>query len=191
MNTKHDQKSKMLIISPSNPEDLWESRWDIYLNAKEFKEKPLIGWISFAGEKEAGTIPMEIMILDPDNRNKGYGTEAIRIMSDWAFLHKNIFEITAVSEHENSGYIMALQKAGYVLREATRETEYYSITKQGTSWTGLYLAIGIVVGLVLAFILNNGWVGLGIGVFFCLVIGSSMDIKEKKFRESVTGRHFK
>lgn len=191
MSTKHDQKSKKLIISPSNPDDLWESRWNIYANLKELKQQPLIGWISFAGEKDAGTIPMEIEITDPEDRNRGYGTEAIRIMTDWVFLHKNIFEITAVSEHENSGYIMALQKAGFVLREASRETEYYSITKQGTSWTGLYLAIGIVVGLILAFILNNGWVGLGIGVFFCLVIGSSMDIKEKKYRESVTGKHYK
>lgn len=191
MSTKHDQKSRKLIISPSNPEDLWESRWDIYLNQKETKEKPLIGWISFAGEKNLGTIPMEVMIYNPDDRNKGYGTEAIRIMADWAFLHKNIFEITAVSEHENSGYIMALQKAGFVLREATREIEHYSITKQGTSWTGLYLLIGIVAGLILAFVLNNGWVGLGIGLISCLLIGSSMDLKEKKYRESVTGRHFK
>lgn len=186
--SKYELKSGKIIVRPTNESDLWSSPWDILLNDRDYNELPVIGYISFEGEKERGTIPISIEIFDKDNRNKGYGTEAIRLMTDWAFLHKNIFEITAVSEHENSGYIMALQKAGYVMREATREIEHYSIVREATTWTGLYLMIGIVVGLALGFVFGNGWVGLISGLLVCLAIGASMDLKEKTYRESVIGR---
>ena len=60
--------------------------------------------------------------------------------------------------------------------------------KQKTAWTGVYLIIGIVAGLVLGFVFNNGWAGLGVGVFVAVILGGSMDFKERKYRESVTGK---
>lgn len=185
---KYELKSRNLILTASDSEKPFDAHWDICLNDPGLIEKPKIGEISFEGEHFKGTIPIKIEIFDKCNRNRGFGTEAIEMMTDWAFDFRNIFEITAVSEHENSAYIMALQKAGYVLRKATRETEYYSIVKQKTAWSGLYLLIGVLVGFVLGFLLSNGWVGLGVGVLSCLIIGTSMDLKEKKYRESVLGR---
>ena len=183
--SKNLLKGNKVFIKPSNEDNPWEEPWDIYVVDGE-KEK--VGWVSFAGEKEKGTIPISIEIPNIHYRNRGFGTEALRLMTEFAFYHKNIFEIKTTAEHENSAYIMALQKAGFVYRDGTREIENYSITKQQTSWTGIYLFIGVIAGLIMGFVLNNGYAGLGIGVFIAVIIGGSMDFKEKKYRQSVTGK---
>ena len=183
--SKNMLKGNSIFIVPSNEENLWEEPWDIHVKDGE-KEK--IGTVSFAGEKARGCVPISIEIPDIHYRNRGFGTQALRLMTEWAFFHRNVFEIETTAEHENSAYIMALQKAGFVYREGTRETEHYSITKQKTSWTALYLIIGIIVGLALGIIVNNGYAGLGVGVFFAVIVGSSMDLKEKHYRESVVGK---
>ncbi|MBO4678411.1 MAG: GNAT family N-acetyltransferase [Lachnospiraceae bacterium] len=183
--SKNLLKGNKVFIKPSNDENLWEEPWDIYINDDE---KAKIGQVSFAGEKASGTIPISIAIPDPHHRNRGFGTEALRLMTEWAFYHRNIFEIQTETLHENSAYIMALQKAGFVFRGGTREVEQYSIIKQKSSWTGLYLFIGIIAGLIMGFVLNNTWAGLGIGIFVAVILGSSMDFKEKKYRESIIGK---
>ena len=50
--------------------------------------------------------------------------------------------------------------------------------------TGGYLIGFIVMG----FVFGNAWAGLGIGLFIALVLGTSMDFKEKKYRESIIGK---
>jgi len=183
--SKNTLKGSKVFIKPSNDDNLWEEPWDIYVVDGE-KEK--VGQVSFAGEKSMGTVPISIEIPDIHYRNRGFGTEALRLMTEWAFYHRNVFEIKTTSEHENSAYIMALQKAGFVYRGGTRFIEDYSIVKQKTSWTGIYLFIGILAGLIMGFVLNNAYAGLGIGVFIAVIIGGSMDFKEKRYRESVTGK---
>lgn len=178
-------KGSKVFIQPSVEDNPWEEPWNIYINDDE---KRLIGQVSFAGEKAAGCVPISIAIPDIHDRNRGFGTEALRLMTEWAFYHRNVFEIKTESLHENSGYIMALQKAGFVFRGGTREVEQYSIVKQKTSWTGIYVFIGIIAGLIMGFVFGNAWAGLGIGLFIALVLGTSMDFKEKKYRESIIGK---
>ena len=183
--SKNLLKGDKIFIVPSNDDNLWEEPWIIHIKDGE---KEVIGWVSFAGEKKAGTVPISIEIPNIHYRNQGYGTQALRLMTEWAFYHRNVFEIQTTAEHENSAYIMALQKAGFVFRDGTRFIENYSIVKQKTAWTGVYLIIGIVAGLILGFVFNNGWAGLGVGVFVAVILGGSMDFKERKYRESVTGK---
>ena len=183
--SKNMLKGRKVCVVPDDDNNLWEEPWNIYINDDS---KELIGQVSFAGEKTAGCVPISIAIPDVYDRNKGFGTEALRLMTEWAFYHRNVFEIKTESLHENSGYIMALQKAGFVFRGGTREVEQYSIVKQKTSWTGVYLFVGIVAGLIMGFVLNNSWAGLGIGIFIAVILGTSMDFKEKKYRESIIGK---
>lgn len=177
-------KGSKIFVKPSDDENLWEEPWNIYTNDDD---KELVGQVSFAGDKERGTVPISIVIPDIHFRNRGFGTEALRLMTEWAFYHRNVFEIKTTAEHENSAYIMALQKAGFVYRGGTRHIENYSIIKQKTAWTGIYLIVGIVAGLIMGFVFNNAWAGLGLGIFIAVILGSSMDFKEKKYRESVIG----
>lgn len=181
-------KSDTLMITPSNREDLWESEWNIAFR-KDDKEQ--IGTATFAGEKLLGTVPLNVELM-PKYRNRGLGTEIIRMMVNWAFLHKNIFEVVSKVEHENDKGVNALQKAGFVYRGIGEgKVETYSIVKAKTAWTGVYLVVGIFVGLLLGIVLNSLWLGFVIGIVASLCIGGIMDNSAAKYRESVTGESAK
>ena len=177
-------KSETITITPSNEEDLWESDWMI---AFRQGEKEQIGTASFAGEKLLGAIPLKVELAQK-YRNRGLGTEVIKMMVNWAFLHKNIYEVISQVEHENDKGVNALQKAGFVYRKNEGNVETYSIVKEKTVWTGVYLAVGIVMGLILGLVLNNAWLGFAVGLIFCLCVGKIMDYNAQKYRESVTGK---
>ncbi len=177
-------KSDTLTITPTDTEKLWESEWKIAFR-KDGKEQ--IGTATFAGEKILGTVPLNVELM-PEYRNRGFGTEIIRMMVNWAFLHKNIFEVISKVEHENDKGINALQKAGFVYRSIEGNVETYSIVKEKTSWTGLYLFIGICTGLLLGIVINSVWLGFILGIAAGLCIGGIMDNRATKYRESVTGK---
>ena len=179
---KYHLKTVDFTITPADENDLWETEWNIELRS----DAERIGTVSFAGEKARGTVPFTIE-LSESYRNRGYGTEAIRMMVDGAFLHRNVYEVTAVTEHENDKAVHALEKAGFVYRSREGKTEYYSITKQKTSWLGLYVCIGILVGMILAIVLGSAPIGMLLGILICVAIGVGMDASENKARERVTG----
>lgn len=177
-------KSEIITITPSNEEDLWESDWII---AFRKGEKEQIGTASFAGEKLFGAIPLKVELAQK-YRNKGLGTEVIKMMVNWAFLHKNIYEVVSRVEHENDKGVNALQKAGFVFRGKEGNVETYSIVKEKTAWTGIYVAVGIIMGLILGLVFNNAWLGFAIGFISCLCMGKILDYNALKYRESVTGK---
>lgn len=177
-------KSDIITITPSNVEDLWESNWII---AFRKGEKEQIGTASFSGEKLLGTVPLQVE-LAPKYRNRGLGTEVIKMMVNWAFLHRNVYEVISWVEHENDKGVNAVQKAGFVFRGNEGNVETYSIVKQKTVWTGVYLVVGIVVGMILGIVLNNVWLGFALGMVSSLCMGVIMDSNARKSRESVTGK---
>lgn len=177
-------KSEILTITPSNEEDLWESDWII---AFRKGEKEQIGTASFAGEKLLGAIPLKVELAQK-YRNRGLGTEVIKMMVNWAFLYKNIYEVVSRVEHENDKGVNALQKAGFVFRGKEGNVETYSIVKEKTAWTGIYVAVGIIMGLILGLVFNNAWLGFAIGFISCLCMGKILDYNALKYRESVTGK---
>ena len=185
---KYGFRSGDLMIRPVNEENLWEEKWDIILVPNGDTR---IGWFSFAGKKERVTVPIQIE-LEPLYRHRGYGTAALKMIREWAFLHKDIFEIEAVVSNEDKDTIHALERAGFIYREgSTVETgamEKYSITRQKTSWLGIYIVIGIFAGMILGIALGYIWVGLGISVFLGIVLASYLDYQEKKWREHITGK---
>lgn len=177
--------SSILSIVPSDEGALWNADWIIYL--KQEGETTQIGKVSFAGEKEYGEIPFYIELKE-EYRNQGYGTQAIRMMTGWAFKHGPVYEITAVTEHSNDKAVRALKKAGFVYREGDRRVETYSMVKPKTNWLGLYVIIGICVGLVLGVVISNSYIGLGIGLVVSVILGGSMDVASRKEREKITGK---
>ncbi|MFG6358880.1 MAG: GNAT family N-acetyltransferase [Acetatifactor sp.] len=177
-------KSDTITITPSNAEDLWESDWII---AFRKGEKEQIGTASFAGEKLLGAVPLKVELAQ-EYRNRGLGTEVIKMMVNWVFLYRNIYEVTSQVEHENDRGVNALRKAGFVFRGKEGQMETYSIIKEKTVWTGVYVVVGVVVGMVLGVVLNNVWLGFALGMVACLCMGAIMDSNALKYRESVTGK---
>ena len=187
MSKKYILKGTHVTIEPSDETKLWDEPWIIRCKTGEHEK---YGWVSFAGEKEKGTVPISIE-LEKLYRNRGIGTEVLLLMTQWAFCHRHVYEIITESSTENDSYIHALEKAGYVYRAGDRHNETYSIIKQKNSWTGLYVLIGIVAGFIMGFLFSNLWVGMTLAILISVIMGASMEIKEKKERESVVGKKIK
>lgn len=177
-------KSDTVTITPSDMDNLWESDWII---AFRKGEKEQIGTASFAGEKLLGAVPLNVELMTK-YRNRGLGTEIIRMMVNWAFLHKNVFEVVSKVEHENDKGVNALQKAGFVFRSNEGKVETYSVIKGKTVWTGAYVVVGIIVGMIFGIVINSVWLGFAIGFSASLCIGAIMDNNALKYRQSVTGK---
>lgn len=176
-------KASKFTIEPTDENDVWNCDWVI--TNRDDKEQ--MGTVSFAGEKALGTVPIRIELIQK-YRDRGIGTEVIRMMVDWAFLHKNVYEVTAVTEHENDRCINALQKAGFVFRDKEGKEETYSITKPKSTWTGLYIIIGFISGLILGIVFENSWLGMAMGIVAGVAAGAILDSGVRKDREKVTGK---
>ena len=188
---KYDYKSGNMLIKPTNEDDVWNSKWDIYLVEKGDHTK--IGWLSFEGEKVSGTVPIQIELL-PLYRKRGHGSSAIKMAREWAFLHRDVYEIEAYADKDNTDYINALQKCGFIYRNEPSiyksENEKYSVVRPKTAWTGIYVVIGVFVGVALGIIISSPWVGIVISLGIALALGTYMDSTERKHRREITGNKF-
>lgn len=75
----------------------------------------------------------------PDERGKGYGSEAVQIMVDYLFLNRDLVRIQAETHPDNAASTKVLEKTGFskegLIRKAFfsrgtwRDTALYSILK--------------------------------------------------------------
>ena len=185
---KYDYKSGNMLIRPTDEENIWECDWDIFLLTDEMTR---IGKLSFAGKKERGTVPISIELI-PLYRGRGNGTSALRMAREWAFLHKNIYEVEAFVDRDNEDCIGALMRANFIYRSdptiEKNDLERYSVVKPKSTWLGLYIIIGVAAGVILGLVIDIPWAGMVGGLGLAIAIGSYMDAKEKRQRLKVTGR---
>lgn len=65
-----------------------------------------------------------------EDRRKGYGTQALRMLLRFAFAELNLFRVTAVVPEYNTGAVALLQKFGFV-QEACRRK---ALERDGRRW---------------------------------------------------------
>lgn len=176
-------KTKEMFIEPLDEANIWEGDWVVTLRGEKDIE---IGSVSFAGQKLLGAVPIRVTLME-EYQNKGYGTLVFKLMTDFAFGYKNIYEVTGVTDSDNDKCIYAMEKAGFVRRKKEGKVETYSIIKPNSVWLSLYIYLGIIAGLIIGIVIASMWVGLVIGVVIGIAFGAMMDYREKKLRREVTG----
>lgn len=103
----------------------------------ERKDGTRIGYI--AHFKSKGCIGIGYMLVKGE-RGKGYGTEAIQMMVDYIFLHKDTVRVQAETHPDNVASQRVLEKAGFRFegrirksffsRGVYRDTAMYSILRE-------------------------------------------------------------
>ena len=74
--------------------------------------KVLIGNGGFTGAPFNGEVMIGYSVLEPYQR-KGYGTEAVRALVNWAFAHGSISQVVAEVLPDNRASIRLLEKCGF------------------------------------------------------------------------------
>jgi [ribosomal protein S5]-alanine N-acetyltransferase len=76
---------------------------------------------TLAGAAEVG------YAMHPGYRNKGYMTETVRALVEWAFTQDNCHRVTAETLRDNFASQRVLQKAGMTLERGTENMLYWKI----------------------------------------------------------------
>jgi RimJ/RimL family protein N-acetyltransferase len=88
--------------------------------------KAMIQWIEWTN----GNGFLRLGIGAAEDRRKGYGTQALRMLLRFAFAELNLYRITAAAPEYNEGAIALLQKFGF-LQEVCRRK---SLERDGRRW---------------------------------------------------------
>jgi RimJ/RimL family protein N-acetyltransferase len=94
-----------------------EKRWFII----EKKDGSRIGFIIHFPEDSLMTLGY---VLAPKERNKGYCTEAVKLMVDYLFLSKDLVRIQAKTRQENKASQKVLEKAGFKREGTVRQSMF-------------------------------------------------------------------
>ena len=71
--------------------------------------------------------PLSLFIGDRNSWGKGYATEAIRLVTDWAFTDLKLFKLFAYIYLENVGSLKAFKKAGFSLEGILKDEVFLSL----------------------------------------------------------------
>jgi RimJ/RimL family protein N-acetyltransferase len=88
--------------------------------------KALIQWIEWTN----GNGVLRLGIGAAEDRRKGYGTQALRMLLRFAFAELNLYRVTAVVPEYNEGAIALLNKVGFVQEVCRRK----SLERDGRRW---------------------------------------------------------
>ena len=88
--------------------------------------KAIIQWIEWTN----GNAWLRLGIGSADDRRKGYGTQALRMLLRFAFAELNLHRVTAMVPEYNDGAIALLQKFGFMQEVCRRK----ALERDGRRW---------------------------------------------------------
>ena len=128
-----------LLADWSNNLEFFSDMWFPQMSEAEWEKKydsftPDTKWF-FIEKKDGSRIGlvlsflngnfMEIgYILVPNERKKGYGSEAVKIIVDYLFLSKELVRVQAITGVDNSASHMVLEKAGFTKEGIIRKSAF-------------------------------------------------------------------
>ncbi|MEJ2385044.1 MAG: GNAT family N-acetyltransferase [Xanthomonadales bacterium] len=123
---------RAVLAQLDNPAEHGWSAW--YLLDAESAPPVAIGMCQFKGRPDAsGSVEISYAILDR-YRSRGYATEAVARLVEWAFGHQNVVQVTAETFPHLRSSIRVLEKIGMV--PAGAGSEYgvvrYAVRKSGS-----------------------------------------------------------
>ncbi len=168
------------LINPKNTEKPLTEDWIVSLKGASTGADVSadgVGSLRFENAALHGEITMDLD-LAPSYEKDSFVSEIFYSMARFAFRFNSVREISTVCRHENEHRVRGLERAGYVRREFKDGCDHYSMKKQKTSWTGLYVILGMIAGFLIGILFSNLWMGTAAGVIIGTIMGILMDKRE-------------
>ncbi len=118
--------------------DVDEKRTLFYFTVRKRSDDSLVGfarifWIAWSN----GYGYLQLGIGDPQERHKGYGTEVLQLLLQYAFDELSLHRVAAILPEYNLGALRLFEKAGFV-QEARRRQ---ALNRGGRRWDVIHLAL--------------------------------------------------
>lgn len=159
---------------------IWYAPWKMIL--KDSRE--MIGDLCFKGPVQEHAVEIGYGI-SPEYEGKGYMTEAVQAMTQWAFRQKNIIFVEAETDPENKASQRVLEKCGFVPDGTGEEGPRFVCESPVDDWSMIYMCFGMSIGMAIGSGQNQMVMGMSIGMGLGLCIGMLMTRSAKKEREKL------
>jgi hypothetical protein len=167
--------TKHLLLNPKNPRAPLEANWDITLRKGSVK----IGELTCDNTLVHGYVEFDVELEPEYTETSSYYREVYESMAGFLFRVKDVREVGCKCPGNDYIRREALDRSPFVFREREQDAFRYSITRQKTAWTGLYLMIGLFSGTVAGVLIGNLWIGTAVGVVIGVLTGLGQDLRRK------------
>jgi RimJ/RimL family protein N-acetyltransferase len=118
--------------------DVEESKKLFHFTIRSKEDNRMLGYARIEWiEWTHGTGNIQLVIGDPADRGKGYGSEAMQMMLRYAFTELNLYRLSAIVGEDNPGALRFFQRHGFVIEVRRRK----SLLRDGQAWDLLHLGI--------------------------------------------------
>lgn len=100
---------------------LWITNWEIV----SLEHNTIIGGIGMAGMNLTDGAATTGYMIDKKHWNKGYATEALNLICQWAFTHEHVLSIKATTLKDGYASQKVLGKAGFVQIGADEQETHF------------------------------------------------------------------
>jgi len=122
---KTTMRTSLKMVLENKKDYLWFTSWEIVLK----KENRIIGGLCFKDcPDQQGRVEIAYGMQD-EYRCKGYATEAVKGLINWAFSFNNITEIIAETEKDNLPSHRVLEKVGMEKYQENKKMFWWRINK--------------------------------------------------------------
>jgi hypothetical protein len=118
--------------------EMEESKSTFYFTIRQREDERLLGFIKLYWiEWTNGNGWLELGIGDPQDRRKGYGGEALSMVTRYAFAELNLYRLSVMVPEYNLPALGLFAKAGFVEEVRRRE----ALQRDGRYWDAIHLGL--------------------------------------------------
>ena len=170
---------EMLSACRGDPENrVWYAPWEMTLKG----EHTAVGDLGFKGPAHENAVEIGYGLL-PEQQGKGYATEAVQAMTQWAFSQSGVACIQAETEPGNKDSRRVLEKCGFTPDGEGKEGPRFVLEAPLTNWMTSCMLFGLSIGTALGASFGSMGLGMSMGLCFGLCIGVELDLSAKKERK--------
>ncbi|MBA7585138.1 hypothetical protein ES708_27108 [subsurface metagenome] len=122
---KEAMRTSLKMVLKNKKDYLWFTNWEIVLK----KENRIIGGLCFKGRPdEQGRVEIGFGMQD-EHRCKGYTTEAVKELINWAFIQEKVLSVIAETEKDNLPSHRVLEKMEMQKYQENEKMFWWKINK--------------------------------------------------------------
>jgi RimJ/RimL family protein N-acetyltransferase len=115
-----------------------ESKNLFHFTVRSVEDGRLLGFVRIEGiEWTHGIGSLTLAIGDPAERNKGYGSETLQLILNYAFNELNLHRLSAVVMEDNPGALNFFKNFGFIEEVRRRK----AILRDGQTWDSIHLGL--------------------------------------------------
>lgn len=123
--------------------------------------------------------------IRPEYEGKGYTTEAVQAMTQWAFGQKDVVFVEAETAPDNRASQRVLEKCGFVPDGTGAEGPRFVLESPLTNWSPIYMLFGMSIGMSIGQMHDQMLWGMALGISLGTLAGMAPNASAKKTREII------